>query len=106
MKILQIKKRIVKSTISILSFSGIFGEKGTETVYLCFRKSVILDIGRQHGGNIAVIKAFQKSIARLTDIFIFTYQRSVDKYPALFLVGESTLGDQTLYPGCQIESEI
>ena len=62
---LHIKKRIIKLATLIASFLVPLGKKGAESIYFCFRQSVIFYICRQHRSDITVIITFQKRIAFL-----------------------------------------
>ena len=59
----------------------------------------MLEIGGQHGREIAVIKPFEERCALVIDIFLLAYQRSVHKHAALLFVGKGALGHEALDEG-------
>ena len=60
----------------------------------------MLEIGGQHGREIAVIKPFEERCALVIDIFLLAYQRSVHKHAALLFVGKGALGHEALDEAC------
>ena len=68
----------------------------------------MLKIGREHGGNVAVVEPFQERAAFLANVLVLTDQRSIDKHSAVLFIGQGAFRHQTLderldgfrAPGC------
>ena len=57
-KILQIREWTKQSVTLFSSFFRLLRKQCAQGINLCFRESIVFQIGRQHGGNITIIKTF------------------------------------------------
>lgn len=59
----------------------------------------MLQIGGEHGGEIAIVKTFQERMALLANVFVLSYQWGIDKDAALLFIGQGALCDQAFDKG-------